>query len=45
MDIEKTKKEYGVRLGILESIDLFHALSYGTIEELEAAVKERIGKN
>jgi hypothetical protein len=45
VDIEKTKRENGVRVALLESIDLVHTLSYGTIEKVEATVKERVWKN
>lgn len=44
MDIEKVKKEYGDKVALWGNIDLIHTLPYGTIEEVEAEVKERIQK-
>jgi len=44
MDIEKIKKQYGDKVALWGNIDLVHTLPYGTIEEVEAEVKERICK-
>ncbi|MCG8615177.1 MAG: hypothetical protein MI802_03085 [Desulfobacterales bacterium] len=44
MDIEKVKKEYGHRVALWGNIDLVHTLPHGTVEEVEAEVKERIKK-
>ncbi|WP_457554178.1 uroporphyrinogen decarboxylase family protein [Desulfobacula sp.] len=44
MDIEKIKEEYGGKVALWGNIDLIHTLPYGTIEEVEAEVKERINK-
>lgn len=44
MDIGKIKKKYGDRVALWGNIDLVHTLPHGTIEEVEAEVKERICK-
>ena len=44
MDIEKVKKEYGDKIALWGNIDLIHTLPHGTVEEVEAEVKERIKK-
>jgi uroporphyrinogen decarboxylase len=42
MDINKLKKEYGDRVCIVGNIDLDYTLTRGTVEEVEAEVKDRI---
>ncbi|MGD9137130.1 MAG: uroporphyrinogen decarboxylase family protein [Desulfobacterales bacterium] len=44
MDIEKYKDEYGDRICLWGNIDLVYTLSRGTVEEVEAEVKQRIKK-
>ncbi len=44
MDIEKVKEQYGHRVALWGNIDLIHTLPYGTVEEVEQEVKERIKK-
>ena len=44
MDIEKVKELYGHRVALWGNIDLIHTLPYGTVEEVEQEVKERIEK-
>jgi hypothetical protein len=45
MDIEKIKREYGVRVALWGNIDLVRTLPHSTIEEVEVEVKERICRN
>ncbi len=44
MDIEKYKDDYGDRICLWGNIDLVYTLSYGTVEEVDAEVKQRIKK-
>ncbi|MCP4630532.1 MAG: hypothetical protein GY850_44525 [bacterium] len=44
MDIEKFKKTYGDRICLWGNIDLIHTLPHGTIEEVNAEVRQRIKK-
>ena len=44
MDIEKYKDDYGDRICLWGNIDLVYTLSHGTVEEVEAEVKQRIKK-
>ncbi|MBW2410876.1 MAG: hypothetical protein JRF72_13845 [Deltaproteobacteria bacterium] len=44
MDIEKYKTDYGDRICPWGSIDLVYTLSHGTVEEVDAEVKQRIQK-
>jgi uroporphyrinogen decarboxylase len=44
MDIEKFKAEYGDRICLWGNIDLVYTLPFGTVEEVEAEVKQRIKK-
>jgi uroporphyrinogen decarboxylase len=44
MDIEKYKEDYGDRICLWGNIDLVYTLSHGTVEEVEAEVKQRIKK-
>lgn len=42
MDIGKMKKEYGKRVAIVGNIDLDYTLPLGTVEEVDAEVRDRI---
>ena len=44
MDIEKYKEDYGNRICLWGNIDLVYTLSHGTVEEVDAEVKQRIQK-
>jgi hypothetical protein len=44
MDIEKFKEAYGDRICLWGNIDLIHTLPHGTIEEVDAEVRQRIKK-
>ncbi len=44
MDIGKVKELYGDRIAVIGNIDCTEVLTYGTIEEVESAVKETIAK-
>ena len=44
MDIEQYKDDYGDRICLWGNIDLVHTLPHGTVEEVEAEIKQRIKK-
>jgi uroporphyrinogen decarboxylase len=44
MDIEKSKEEYGDRICLWGNIDLVYTLPFGSVQEVDAEVKQRIKK-
>ncbi|MCS7264651.1 MAG: uroporphyrinogen decarboxylase family protein [Armatimonadetes bacterium] len=44
MDIGKVKAKYGDRIAVIGNVDCSFVLTYGTVEEVEEAVKETIAK-